>query len=118
SLTQKEVELLFAVVKDLRASGVGVIYISHRLEEIFQLADRVTVLRDGESVGTNKVSEMNEAALIKLMVGREVSHIFPPSESASGEVVLALKNLSCAAGGVKNVSLDVRAGEVVGLAGL
>jgi len=118
SLTQKEQHLLFAVVKDLRASGVGVIYISHRLEEIFQLADRVTVLRDGESVGTNPVGEMNEASLIKLMVGREVSHIYPPAEGAAGELVLALKNLDCAAGGVKDVSLDVRAGEVVGLAGL
>src|SRR6185436_4059797 len=109
--------LLFAVVKDLRANGVGVIYISHRLEEIFQLADRVTVLRDGESVGTREVGarvcdpqqqpiakqtqenleaqsdaascgsqsrapELTEALLIKLMVGREVSHIYPPSESA------------------------------------
>ena len=118
SLTQKEQHLLFAVVKDLRASGVGVIYISHRLEEIFQLADRVTVLRDGESVGTNQVSTMNEASLIKLMVGREVSAIYPPSESEAGEVVLSLKNLNCTAGGVKNVSLDVRAGEIVGMAGL
>jgi rhamnose transport system ATP-binding protein len=118
SLTQKEQHLLFAVVKDLRASGVGVIYISHRLEEIFALADRVTVLRDGESVGTNKVSEINEASMIKLMVGREVSAIYPPSESAPGEVVLALKNLNCVAGGVKDVSLEVRAGEIVGMAGL
>lgn len=118
SLTQKEQHLLFAVVRDLRASGVGVIYISHRLEEIFQLADRVTVLRDGESVGTNKVDDINEASLIKMMVGREVSHIYPSSESEPGKVVLALKNLSCAAGGVRDVSLEVRAGEILGLAGL
>jgi rhamnose transport system ATP-binding protein len=118
SLTQKEQHLLFAVVRDLRQSGVGVIYISHRLEEIFQLADRVTVLRDGESVGTNKVDEINEAALIKMMVGREVSSIYPPTESAPGEVVLSLKNLGCTAGRVRNISLDLRAGEVVGLAGL
>jgi rhamnose transport system ATP-binding protein len=118
SLTQKEQHLLFAVVRDLRQSGVGVIYISHRLDEIFQLADRVTVLRDGESVGTNKVDEINEAALIKMMVGREVSSIYPPAESAPGEIVLSLKDLGCAASGVQNVSLDLRAGEVVGLAGL
>ncbi|MFO1511760.1 MAG: sugar ABC transporter ATP-binding protein [Verrucomicrobiota bacterium] len=118
SLTQKEQHLLFAVVKDLRASGVGVIYISHRLEEIFQLADRVTVLRDGESVGTSKVKDMNEASLIKLMVGREVSHIYPPAESEPGAVVLELKGLCCAAGGVSNVSLTVCAGEILGLAGL
>src|ERR1051326_7660271 len=73
SLTEQEQQLLYGVVRDLRLSGVGVIYISHRLEEIFQLADRVTVLRDGESVGTNQVDQMNEASLIELMVGREVS---------------------------------------------
>jgi rhamnose transport system ATP-binding protein len=118
SLTQKEQHLLFAVVRELRKNNVGIIYISHRLEEIFQLADRVTVLRDGESVGTNQVDEMNEASLIKLMVGREVSAIYPPAEGEPGEVLLAIKNLGCAAGGVKNVSLEIRAGEIVGLAGL
>jgi rhamnose transport system ATP-binding protein len=150
SLTQKEVQLLFGVVRELRKSGVGVIYISHRLEEIFQLADRVTVLRDGESVGTRLVRSsqgneaqtsvthyappitqreesqslltsaamITEAELIKLMVGREVSAIYPPAEGEAGEIVLSIKNLGCTAGGVKNVSLDVHAGEVVGLAGL
>jgi rhamnose transport system ATP-binding protein len=118
SLTQKEQHLLFAVVRDLRAHGVGVIYISHRLEEIFALADRVTVLRDGESVGTNRVDDMNEAALIKLMVGREVSHIYPPSEGSPGDVVLSVCGLGCAASGIRDITLDVRAGEIVGLAGL
>ncbi|MBI1176639.1 ATP-binding cassette domain-containing protein [bacterium] len=144
SLTQQEVGLLFAVVRELRQSGVGVIYISHRLEEIFELADRVTVLRDGETVGTRAVKcrtgfqpvaadshefaqtddrqdacpTLTETELIRLMVGREVSNIYPPAESDAGDVVLSLKNLSCAAGGVKNVSLDLRAGEIVGLAGL
>ena len=148
SLTQKEVELLFAVVRELRASGVGVIYISHRLDEIFALADRVTVLRDGESVGTREVASTNdsrrfktatdeiqdpicgrpesvgeksplaESELITLMVGREVSSIFPPAESEPGDVALSLKNLGCATSGVKNITLVVRAGEVVGLAGL
>jgi rhamnose transport system ATP-binding protein len=149
SLTQKETHLLFAVVRELRKSGVGVIYISHRLEEIFQLADRVTVLRDGESVGTREVRSsrgdeaqtssrithhasrneesqslltssptLTEGELIKLMVGREVSAIYPPSESAPGDTVLSLNNLSCAAGGVKNVSLEIRAGEILGMAGL
>jgi rhamnose transport system ATP-binding protein len=118
SLTQKEQHLLFAVVRNLRSSGAGVIYISHRLEEIFALADRVTVLRDGESVGTNNVSEITESQLIKLMVGREVSHIFPPAESTHGEPILSLKNVGCAASAVHNITLDVRAGEVVGLSGL
>jgi rhamnose transport system ATP-binding protein len=116
SLTQKETHLLFAVARELRKSGVGIIYISHRLEEIFQLADRVTVLRDGESIGTNRVDEMNESTLIKLMVGREISAIYPPSEKAPGEVVFSLRNFSCP--GVQNVSLEIRAGEVLGIAGL
>jgi rhamnose transport system ATP-binding protein len=118
SLTQKEQHLLFAVVRELRKSGVGVIYISHRLEEIFQLADRVTVLRDGESVGVNAVDDINENILIRMMVGREMSNIYPPSESAPGEIVLELRNVSCAASGVRGVNLAVRAGEVLGLAGL
>jgi len=141
SLTQKETGLLFAVILDLRSSGAGVIYISHRLEEIFQLADRVTVLRDGESVGTRNVCRsrgdetqtsqsesdkrlltssptLTESELIRMMVGREISQIFPPAQSAPGETVLSLKNLGCTAGGVKNVSLDVRAGEILSLAGL
>lgn len=118
SLTQKEQHLLFKVVRDLRQSGVGVIYISHRLEEIFALADRVTVLRDGESVGTNAVDDLTEAQMIKLMVGREVSAMDTPAEGEAGETVLSVKNLSCAEGGIADVSLDVRAGEIVGLAGL
>ncbi len=118
SLTQKEQHLLYSVVRDLRQAGVGVIYISHRLEEIFALADRVTVLRDGESVGTNLVDDIDEAELIKMMVGREVSHIYPSSESVPGEVRLSLRNVNCAASGVHDVTLDVRAGEIVGLAGL
>jgi len=118
SLTQKEQHLLFAVVRDLRQSGVGVIYISHRLEEIFALADRVTVLRDGESVGTNRVSDIDESALIRLMVGREMTQIYPPSESAPGDVVLALHGVGCGASGVHDVTLEVRAGEIFGLAGL
>jgi rhamnose transport system ATP-binding protein len=118
SLTQKEQHLLFAVVRDLRTRGVGVIYISHRLEEIFALANRVTVLRDGESVGTNAVDDLDEAHMIRLMVGREVAAIYPPAEGEPGEVVLSLRNVGCAASGVRGVTLDVRAGEIVGMAGL
>jgi len=118
SLTQKEQHLLFHIVRELRASGVGVIYISHRLEEIFTLADRVTVLRDGASVGTNPVDTINENELIGMMIGREVSHIYPPRESRPAGVVLSLRNISCKAGGVHDVSLDLRRGEIIGLAGL
>ena len=118
SLTQREQARLFTVVRELRTAGVGVVYISHRLEEIFALADRVTVLRDGASVGTHDVRTMDEAGLIKLMVGREVAQLYPPAESPPGEIVLSLQNVGCAASGVRDVSLELKAGEVFGLAGL
>jgi rhamnose transport system ATP-binding protein len=118
SLTQKEQHLLYAVVRDLRRSGIGIIYISHRLEEIFALADRVTVLRDGQSVGTHRVGDLNEAELIRMMVGREMTEIFPPAEAPPGDVVLEVRDLGCAASGVQGVTFAIRAGEVFGLAGL
>jgi len=131
SLTRKEVELLYAVIRDLRSRGVGMIYISHRLEEIFAIADRVTVLRDGESVGTNQIDSINEAQLIRMMVGREVSTIYPPREShplpirggeGQGEgifgMALAVRNLAYRASNITNVSFELRSGEILGLAGL
>jgi rhamnose transport system ATP-binding protein len=118
SLTNKEQHLLFKVVRGLRESGVGVIYISHRLEEIFALANRVTVLRDGESVATNPVDGLTEEQMIRLMVGREVSAIYPPAEGEAGETLLSVRKLCCAESGVAGVDLDVRAGEIVALAGL
>jgi rhamnose transport system ATP-binding protein len=118
SLTRKEVELLYSVLRDLRSRGVGAVYISHRLEEIFSIADRVTVLRDGESVGTNEVGRINEAQLIRMMVGREVSTIYPPPENDPGKVALRLRKVGCGASGVHDVSCELRAGEVLGLAGL
>lgn len=118
SLTEREVESLFAVVARLREQGSGVIYISHRLEEIATVADRVTVLRDGQSVATKNIGEVDRAELIRLMVGRELSSIFPKREIALGETVLELRDLSSRAAGVHNVSLEVRKGEILGLAGL
>jgi rhamnose transport system ATP-binding protein len=118
SLTQNEVHLLYAVVRDLRAKGVGVIYISHRMEEIFALADRVTVLRDGESIATQDTKGMDESTLIKLMVGREVSALYPPSETSPASVALSVRGLGCQSSGVHDVNFDLRAGEVVGFAGI
>jgi rhamnose transport system ATP-binding protein len=120
SLTAREVDLLMRLIKELRAQGVGIVYITHRLAEVFEIADRVTVLRDGESVGTVAADGegWNEAELIRLMVGREVATIFPPPESAPGETVLKLENVGCSATGVRSVSLEARAGEILGLAGL
>lgn len=118
SLTRREQERLFGIVRALRRDGVGVVYISHRLEEIFALADRVTVLRDGASAGTFAVADVNEQKLIRLMVGREVNHLYPPATQPPGKVVLSLEDVTCEVGGVQGISLEVRAGEILSLSGL
>lgn len=118
ALTRVEQERLHGIVRAWRSEGVGIIYISHRLEEIFALADRVTVLRDGVSVGTRAAAGLDEAELIRLMVGREVAQEFPPAARPPGEVAVEARALGCAASGVRGVSFAVRAGEIFGLAGL
>ncbi|HEY7182011.1 MAG TPA: sugar ABC transporter ATP-binding protein [Blastocatellia bacterium] len=118
SLTDRETERLFKVIAELREQGVGVIYISHRLEELFKIADRVTVLRDGETVATRAMDEVDQAEMIRLMVGRELSAVFPKREVNIGETVLEVRNLSSRAAGIHNVNLSVRAGEILGLSGL
>jgi rhamnose transport system ATP-binding protein len=118
SLSDKEVDRLFRVIGDLKAQRVGIIYISHRLEELPQIADRVTALRDGLVVGTRPMEEVTRGELIRMMVGRELSSVFPKSVVHPGEVVLELEGLGCRMAGVHNVSLRVRAGEIAGLAGL
>ena len=118
SLTSLEVERLFRVIAVLREQGAGVIYISHRLDEIFAIADRVTVLRDGQAVGTFLKDDLDNEKLIRLMVGRELSKVFPKRTVPLGEIALELRRLSSRAAGVHEVSLDVRSGEILGLAGL
>ncbi|MDX1414630.1 MAG: sugar ABC transporter ATP-binding protein [Candidatus Promineifilaceae bacterium] len=116
-LPSRDVERLYTVVQALREEGVGVIYISHRLNEIFDLADRVTVLKDGQSMGTLKVAETNNDELVRLMVGRELTDMYPPADVEIGDVLLEVHNL-CIEGMVFDVSFSVREGEIVGLAGL
>jgi rhamnose transport system ATP-binding protein len=118
SLSEDDTEHLFAVIRRLRAQGAGMIYISHRLEELPLIADRVTVLRDGRTIETRPMSGVSRAELIQLMVGRELSAVFPKERVEPGEVVLEVRGLASAAAGVRDVSLQVRAGEIVGLAGL
>ena len=118
SLTPREVDRLFELLKELRAEGVAVIYISHRLEELPRLADRVSVLRDGRTVGTEPMASVDAAALIKLMVGRDVASVFPKRQVAIGVPVLEVEGLSSREAGVSDISLTVRRGEIVGLAGL
>ena len=118
SLSDREVDHLFQIVRDLRAQGVGMIYISHRLEEIAQLADRVTVLRDGKHVATKPISEVSKSDLVRLMVGRELAAVFPKISVEPGAVALETRGLGSRAAGVRDVSLRVRSGEILGLAGL
>jgi rhamnose transport system ATP-binding protein len=117
ALGEHDVVRLFEIVRLLRSRGVGIVYISHRLEEIFLLADRVTVLRDGEYVGTKPVAETDRDALIQMMVGRRIEQLFPKLPAKIGAAALELRDLACAPL-VKPTSLTVRAGEIVGLAGL
>jgi rhamnose transport system ATP-binding protein len=118
SLSDKEVENLFRVIRELKSHGVGMIYISHRLEELPEIADRVTALRDGTLAGTRRMGEVSRADLIRLMVGRELSAVFPKAAVAIGDVALDVRGLGCRTSGVHGVTLQVRAGEILGLAGL
>jgi rhamnose transport system ATP-binding protein len=118
SLSEPEVDRLFEVVARLKAEQVGIIYISHRLEEILSIADRVTVLRDGSTVATHGRDGLQRSTLINLMIGRELSAIFPKRTVALGDVALELRHVTCESAGVHDVSLEVRRGEIVGLAGL
>ncbi len=118
SLTPQEVDRLFELLAELRVAGTALIYISHRLEELPRLADRVTVLRDGRTVGTHETGALTEGALIRMMVGRDVEAVFPKREIAIGEPVLELDGVTSRASGVRDVTFTVRRGEIVGLAGL
>ena len=117
ALSAHEVEELFAIVKQLRERGVAILFVSHRLEEVFKIADRLTVFRDGAHIITAPVSEMNTEEIIKHMVGRELSNLFPKSEAEIGEVVLEVRHLT-RAGVFADVSFQLRRGEILGLAGL
>jgi len=117
ALTEYDVTRLFDLVRRLKSRGVGIIYISHRMDEIFQLADRVTVLRDGAHVGTRKVAETSSGELVQMMVGRRIESLFPKVEVPIGKPVLEVRDL-VRRPLTKGVSLTVRAGEIVGLAGL
>lgn len=116
SLSDAEAEALFTTLRRLRESGVGIIYISHRLEEIMRLADRVTVLRDGRSIGTRLISEVDQQELVKWMVGREIVDYFHRPAHRHGEVALEVRNLRNKH--VRGVSFELSYGEVLGLAGL
>ncbi|MAT98051.1 MAG: D-xylose ABC transporter ATP-binding protein [Anaerolineaceae bacterium] len=117
SLTLTEVEELFRIIRQLREAGTAVIFISHRLEELFAVADRVTILRDGQYVGTREMADVKTEDLIQMMVGRQVDDLFPKQEAPVGKTLLEVTDLT-AKGKFENVSFKLRAGEILGLAGL
>lgn len=117
ALSGREVEDLFSIVRQLRSQGVAILFISHRFEEIFDLADRVTVLRDGAHILTKPIGELTQAEAIRAMVGREMSALFPKQETAVGAVALEARGLT-RSGEFREVSFQVRSGEILGFAGL
>jgi inositol transport system ATP-binding protein len=122
ALSDKEVSMLFKIIADLKAKGVSIIYISHKMDEIYEITDRITVLRDGKYIATKNISELDKNALIALMVGREIDDLraafrFPVNVSKKGEEVFSVENLSTK-GKFENINFEVHAGEVLGIAGL
>src|SRR5215218_8326421 len=124
ALTESEVETLFGILRELNARGVGIIYISHKLDEVFAMANRITVLRDGKTVGTHAAAELTKDKVISAMVGRDVGNIFPKTDHELGEAALEVKGLTVFSSDgnrrklVDDVSFSVRKGEVLGIAGL
>jgi inositol transport system ATP-binding protein len=117
ALTDKEVEHLFRIIAQLREQGKGIVYITHKMNELFEIADEVSVFRDGKYIATRLASEVTRDEIIRMMVGREITQLFPKETVAIGEVVLAVKNLALD-GVFSGVSFELRAGEILGLAGL
>jgi ABC-type sugar transport system ATPase subunit len=116
-LAGEDLEKLFALIRSLRAEGVLVLYVSHRLEEVMQIADRVTVIKDGRIVATRTPAETSEEEIVRLMAGRNLEQVFPPRRPAPARALLAVDGL-CRDGVFEDVSFEVRAGEIVGMFGL
>lgn len=117
ALTQSETEALFRVIHSLRKKGVSMVYISHRMEEIFELCDRITILRDGTYINTKKISDTDMNDVVRMMIGREIGERYPKREVKPGKELLAVRNLT-KTGVFQNVNFSVRAGEVLGVSGL
>lgn len=117
AISEKEVATLFQIIRDLKAQGVSIIYISHKMDEIFQISDTITVLRDGKYIGTKRAAELDQIALIAMMVGREIDQMFPEATQPVGQELLSVKNLG-RAGKFADISFNVKSGEILGLAGL
>src|SRR5271167_1986959 len=117
ALTDREVEHLFRIIRTVKAQGTGIIYITHKMNELFEIADEVSVFRDGRFVGEHKASDVSRDEIIKLMVGREITQMFPKEVAPIGDVALSVRDL-CLEGKFHGVSFDLRKGEILGVAGL
>ncbi|MBG1230727.1 sugar ABC transporter ATP-binding protein [Aestuariivirga litoralis] len=117
ALTEKEVKHLFKIIRALKADGKGIIYITHKMNELFEIADEVSVFRDGKYIATRLSKDVTRDEIIRMMVGRDITQMFPKETVPIGDVVLSVKNLTLD-GIFKDVSFDVRAGEILGIAGL
>ena len=117
ALTQSETLVLFDVIRSLKKQGMSIVYISHRMEEIFELCDRISVLRDGTYIGTKNIPETNMNEIVKMMIGREIGERYPVRNCKIGDTVLKVKDLT-SSGVFHNVSFEVKAGEVLGVSGL
>lgn len=119
SLTENEVEILFGIINVLKDEGVGIIYISHKMDEIFRISDDVTVLRDGQYIGTDTIENLTMDRIINMMVGRDLDHRFPPKTNVPGAVHMEVRNLRTKFPPiVRDISFTVRRGEILGVAGL
>ncbi|OLP56367.1 D-xylose ABC transporter ATP-binding protein [Rhizobium rhizosphaerae] len=117
ALTEREVEHLFAIIRDLKARDIGIIYITHKMNELFEIADEFTVFRDGKYIGTHSSKDVTRDDIIRMMVGREITNMFPKIDCAIGDVILDVKNLTIP-GVFHDISFSLRRGEILGLAGL
>jgi inositol transport system ATP-binding protein len=118
ALADHEVEKMFSIIELLKRQQVGIIYISHKMDEIFRCADRVTIFRDGKNVATRNIEEIDRQEAIRLMIGRELTNRYPKQETTIGEVILQVENLSDEAGRFHNISFELYRGEILGIAGL
>lgn len=118
SLNEKEVDILMGIIENLKAQGKGIIYISHKMEEIFRIADDITVMRDGTLVSTDRAKDIDMDTVIRRMVGRELTKRFPEKTAEIGEQILSVRNLTDVGEHIHNISLELRKGEVLGIAGL
>jgi ribose transport system ATP-binding protein len=118
ALTENEIEIMFGLIRKMKETGITIIYISHRIEEIFKIADRVTVLRDGKTIITEDVANLDRSSLIKHMTGRKIVDIYPGKNKTFGDTVLEVRNLNSKIRNLSNISFSLREGEILGITGL